>query len=208
MNGKMISLRVEELGERSLLSGFGLGLGFGFGGFGGGFFSPPSAAVQADLMKLHTDEQQLGTDLKTLAPTLRTDRQALATAVQTALTSDTAVMAAKTTLTTDRMTWGATLKTDWQAIFAATDSTSRSAAIKQLRDRFHSGWHGSGSGPNGGAQMAITADTGVAAATTQLQNDAAPIIADKAAIHADLAQLKTDIHAGNGSPTMVSVAGM
>ena len=42
--------------------------------------------IEADVAKIKTDQTQLGTDLQTLAPTLKTDRQAIGAAI-TALSS-------------------------------------------------------------------------------------------------------------------------
>src|SRR5207253_1273476 len=106
MNGLNASLRVEQLGARTLPS---------VGGFIGGFFNP-SPTVQADLAQLQADAQTLHNDLVTLGPTLNQDRQALQTAVQDALANDPAVVAAKATLTADRAAAISTLTADWQAI--------------------------------------------------------------------------------------------
>jgi chromosome segregation ATPase len=155
MNGQKISLSVEELGQRTLPSGFG---------FWGSFFGGLSSTVQADLAQLHTDTQQLRTDLTTLAPTLQEDR------------ADAR----------------ATLLADQQAIFAATDSTARMAAITQFRTDLAAA-RDTLKADRAAVRDAIQADADVAAAVAQLQADLAPIIADKAAIQADLAQLRTDI---------------
>src|SRR5262249_25471873 len=117
MSGLRTSLHVEELGDRTLPSGFGFWHGHGFG-FGFGFGANLSPTVQADIAQLRTDQQQLQTDLVALGPTLQADQQALQTAIQNAFANNTDVQAAKTTLTNDRATWRATIQADWQAIVA------------------------------------------------------------------------------------------
>jgi chromosome segregation ATPase len=193
MNTFKTSLCLEELGDRWLPSGFGgFGHWSGFGHFGGNL----SPAVKADLAQLHTDEQKLQTDLATLAPTLQTDRQALQTAIQTAYQNNTDVQSAQATLTADRTKWKAALKGDWQAILSATDSAMRATAFAQLRTDVAAAAKAIGADVTA-LHAAIQADPGVQTDTATLQKDLTPITDDKAAIQADLVQLKADLHAGN-----------
>ncbi len=187
MNGFNTALRVEELGDRCLLSGFG---GFGFGSF-----FMPSPTVQADLAQIKTDTQKLQSDLTTLGPMLQTDRQAITTAVQAAIQNDASVQTAMTTLQTDRTAAKTTLTADWQAVFAATDSTSRMAAFMQLETDAKTVAQTLQTDRTA-VQTAINADAGVTTAKAQFQTDAAPIVADKAAITADWTKLIADIKAG------------
>jgi hypothetical protein len=186
MNVRKTTLGMESLESRTLPSGSP------WGGWGG-FFNP-SPAVQADLAKIQTDLQTLHTELVSLAPTLKSDEQALHTAITAAIDNDATVEAAEATLKADITTWGTTLKADWQAVWAATTSTTRKAAFTQLQ----TDWTAASTAIKAdrtAVQTAINADPGVAAAETQLKTDSAPITADQATLQADYAQLQKDLQA-------------
>jgi len=180
---KQRTLVVDELETRSLLSGFHSGFGLG----GHGVPTTPSPAVQADLAKIQQDQQQLQTDLTSLAPTLQADWQA----IQTAITNSTTVQAAKQTLTADQAAFRSTLQADWQAIGSATDATTRSAAFTKLKSDLSSGITVIQTDLKA-IQTAITNDPTVQAAKQKLQTDAQPIINDQATLQADYTQLRKD----------------
>jgi len=190
MNRRNTSLRVEQLDGRALPSGFGSW---------GGFLSHLSPAIQADLAQLRTDTQQLQTDLIALAPTLNADRQAITTAIQDAVQNDPDIQAAKDELKADKASWQTTLQADRATLAAATDPTARKAALTQLRTDLTSAFQDLNSdrqAVTAAIKTAISSDPDVWAAKDQLRTDLAPIVADKAAIQADLTQLRIDIRAG------------
>jgi hypothetical protein len=159
---------------------------------GGGVWSNP--AVQADLAKIQTDTKALQTEIKTLAPTLRTDQQAIQTAVQNAVKNDATVTAAETTLKNDQATARTTLQNDLKAYFSATTRTARQAALKVYLGDLSSAGKTFATDEKA-IQTAINADAGVMAAVTKFKSDDAPIVADVATLQADYKQLGMDIPA-------------
>ncbi len=159
---------------------------------GGGIWSNP--AVQADLVKIQTDQKALQAEIKTQAPTLRTDQQAIQTAIQSAIKNDPAVVTAETTLKTDQATAKTTLQNDLKAYFSATTRAEREAALKVYYSDLTSTSKTIAAAQKA-VQTAINADSSVTAAQAKLTTDEAPITADEATLTADYAQLEKDIHA-------------
>jgi hypothetical protein len=180
--------------SRALLSGFA--------------FTPPDAAVMADLAKIKTDTTALVTEIKTLAPTLKTDEAAIQTAIKAAIANDSTVQTAQATLKTEITTAQTTIKADFAAIKAATTSTAKQAAFKQLQSDETT--LGSAIQTDETAvQTAINADSGVATAEAKFNTDAAPIVADEATLQGDYSQLFTDLKAeyGGGKSTTSTALG-
>lgn len=170
----------DELEGRALLS------------TGGGVWSNP--AVQADLAKIQADQKTFQTDLRTLAPTLQKDQQAIQAAIKNAIANDSSVQTAQTTLSNDEAAARTTLRNDLKAFGSATSGSARMAALKVYFNDLASTAKTIAADAKA-VQAAIDADSGVQAAEAQLKTDAAPIAADESALQADYTQLAKDIQA-------------
>jgi hypothetical protein len=157
--------------------------------------SGPNPVIQADYAKIKQDVQSLQSDQKMLAPTLQSDEQA----IRTALANSQAGQAAKAQLQADETTWWTTLQGDWKAVTAATDPSTRGAALQQLRSDFSSALKVFHTDVQA-ISTAINNDPTVLAAKAKYQSDAAPLAADQSKLQADYAQLAKDLNS-QGSPT-------
>ena len=161
-----------------------------------GVLANVSPAVQADLAKIHQDEQQLNTDTQALAATLQADQRA----IRAAIASSTGVQDAQKVLSADEAAWRTTLQTDMKALSAAHSATARQSAMAQFQADSKTAAQTLALDQEAVA-TAIANDPGVQAARQQLATDALPITNDRAALQADHQQLLTDLHNPAPNPT-------
>jgi len=187
---------IDTLESRRLLSHGPHGF---FGGFGFHLHIPdnPSAAVQADLDKIKTDQAKLKTDATALKDTLKADRTAINNAIN-ALSGQLDPL--RTELKNDADSWHDVLSADRAAIKADRDAgntdqlATDQAKLKADRTAANAELKTDGDA----IRAVIDADPATQAARDKLKTDSQPITDDMATLKADFTQLKADIDAQNG----------